>query len=115
MSKHKNEYFIQLEKPQTEEVKRKYPNLAKSPRYINLARLRAEVNLADVPDKKLKKVLKKRLKGELDEYSRKEALDKKETIRLNSAIPKAERDFDNPIWKGDLKIPKKHREQDIVK
>lgn len=101
-------YYIRIQREQSEEVKRNYPNLAKHPKFISVAMLNTSYDLVEMKDSKVKKVLEKHLDNKGMRTPEDYSWGKKETADVRYTDP----DDKTEVFNGDVKIPERFRGDD---
>lgn len=94
-------YIIRMEKEQKEEVKENYPNLAKAPAYLNVAKFNINADLTTATDQQIETLVKEKLR-EIDKtsFNPDYTVERREKLYLVDT-----EDYRNPVFEAEMRIP----------
>lgn len=103
-------YFIRCERPQTEAVLEKYPNLT-HPRQFTMGKMQTQVELEDLPKDTVKEVIENWAEKQLKPHDK---IDYEETEEVNvvTQTKHNEKEDTTPVFEGEIEIPEDVRKQE---
>ncbi len=102
-----NEVYIRVKRDMRKEVKKKHPNLGKSPVYIPVQNFSTRILLSDVP--------KEKLRGFIENLFEKEGMrtsPEKYPFREKETVSMVWDGEEEKLFEGEIKIPERFQDKD---